>query len=360
MAVRKVGTSRIVREIGRGGMSVVYEAFQEALDRRVAVKVLDASQARSKEATERFLREGRSYAHLHHASVLAVYDLVEKDDALYLITEFVDGADLHQVVRAGGAVPPDCVAAIGARVADALDFVHARALFHRDVKPSNVMISREGDVKVMDFGIARDPLLTQLTSTGVVVGTPAYLAPEVLCGDEADERSEVWSLGVSLYELATGELPFQAKEFNALFSQVRKASPRRVRDLAPDVPRRLAKAIERCLEKKPQARWQTAGELARELERVATDLLGGARPHDRLARLLAERGLVRSEPARSTETVDLDEEVGPEQGLAAASGPAPTTAEVVAAGFPERRRVRWWLFLLLLVAAGAAAWTLRH
>jgi hypothetical protein len=105
MAVRKVGTSRIVREIGRGGMAVVYEAFQEALDRRVAIKVLDAGQARSKEATERFRREGRAYAHLHHASVLAVYDLIEKDDALYLVTEFVDGADLRQVIQAGGGAP---------------------------------------------------------------------------------------------------------------------------------------------------------------------------------------------------------------------------------------------------------------
>ena len=113
----------------------------------------------------------------------------------YLVTEFVDGADLRQVIQAGGALPPEGVAVVGARVADALEFIHAHALFHRDVKPANVMISREGDVKVMDFGIARDPLAAQLTSTGVVVGTPAYVAPEVLCGDEADERSEVWSLG---------------------------------------------------------------------------------------------------------------------------------------------------------------------
>jgi eukaryotic-like serine/threonine-protein kinase len=357
MAVRKVGTSRIVREIGRGGMAVVYEAFQEALDRRVAVKVLEAGQARSKESTERFLREGRAYAHLHHASVLAVYDLIEKDDALYLITEFVDGADLHQVVQAGGALPPDGVAAVGAQVADALEFIHARALFHRDVKPANVMISREGDVKVMDFGIARDPLAAQLTSTGVVVGTPAYVAPEVLCGDEADERSEVWSLGISLYELATGVLPFQAKDFNALFAQVRKARPKRVRDLAPDVPRRLAKAIERCIEKNPEARWQTAGALARELRACASSLLGNVLPHERLAALLVERGLGGKEPVGPTETVELVETTGsaaPSTG--SARQPVPVTREVVAAGIPERRTGRWILVLLLLAAAGVAAW----
>ncbi len=355
MAVRKVGTSRIVREIGRGGMAVVYEAFQEALDRRVAIKVLDAGQARSKEATERFLREGRAYAHLHHASVLAVYDLIEKDDALYLVTEFVDGADLRQVIQAGGALPPEGVAVVGARVADALEFIHAHALFHRDVKPANVMISREGDVKVMDFGIARDPLEAQLTSTGVVVGTPAYVAPEVLCGDEADERSEVWSLGISLYELATGEQPFQGKDFNTLFAQVRKSRARPVRDLSPEVPRRLAKAIERCLEKNPGARWQSAGELARELEACATALLRGARPHQRLAALLVERGFGAKQPVDSTGTVDLVEATGAAPSSGAVSRQAPATEEVVAAGIPGRRVQRLLLFLLLS-AAGAAGW----
>jgi serine/threonine-protein kinase len=353
MAVRKVGTSRIVREIGRGGMSVVYEAYQEALDRRVAVKALDAGQARSKEARQRFLREGRAHAHLHHAAVPAIYDLVEKDEALYLVTEYVDGADLHQVLQAGGPVPPDCLAAIGAEVAGALDFVHAHALFHRDVKPANVMISRRGQVKLMDFGIARDPLLTQLTSTGVVVGTPAYLAPEVLCGDEADERTEVWALGVTLYELATGVVPFQAKALEALFAQARKATPAAIRDLSPDVPRRLAKAIERCLEKDADDRFQTAGELAKELQAVAEDLLDGERVHERLARLLTERGLAAEAPPGGTEPVDL-EEVGAE----ADAGEAPATAEVVVAGLPGRRRARRLFLLLVLVAAGAAAWRL--
>ncbi|HEY6105972.1 MAG TPA: serine/threonine-protein kinase, partial [Anaeromyxobacteraceae bacterium] len=154
MAVRKVGTCRIVRELGRGGMGVVYEAFQEGLDRRVAVKALDQKLARSKELLERFRREGRAYAQLRHQAVVAVHDLVEKEDTLYLITEFVDGADLNRIMVQGGPLPPACLAVIGARVAEALDYVHFNKLLHRDVKPANIMVSRDGEVKLMDFGIA--------------------------------------------------------------------------------------------------------------------------------------------------------------------------------------------------------------
>src|SRR5512137_2035351 len=261
MAVRKVGTSRVIREVGRGGMSVVYEAYQEALDRKVAVKALDAVAARSDDLAERFRREGRAYAQIHHPGIIAIHDFVEKDEALYLVTEFVDGEDLHELL-AGGPLPPDCVAAIGAAVADALECIHAHALVHRDLKPGNLMISRDGAVKVMDFGIVKDPLAAALTRTGTVVGTPYYIAPEVLGGDAEDERSDLWSLGVTLYELATGRRPFTGDDYQALFAAVRRGRPERIRSLQRGVPRRLANAIERCLERRPEQRWESAALLA--------------------------------------------------------------------------------------------------
>jgi len=294
MTVRKVGSSRILREIGRGGMGVVYEAYQEGLDRRVAVKALDARQARSKEFLERFRREGRAYAQIRHAAVVAVHDLVEKDDTLYLVTEFVDGSDLRKVLSSGGPLPPDCLATVGATLADALEAVHRHALLHRDVKPANVMVSRLGEVKLMDFGILKDPMATELTRAGAVMGTPAYVGPEVLEGEPASERSDVWSLGVTLYEAATGGRPFLGEDFHELFAAVRKASPKPIRDLVPGFPRRLARAIERCLEKRPGRRWETAGALSRELEACASRLLGEARPKDRLRALMDERGLGES------------------------------------------------------------------
>ncbi len=337
MAVRKVGTSRVIREIGRGGMSVVYEAYQEALDRKVAVKQLDAPSARSEELAERFRREGRAYAQIHHASIIAVHDFVEKDDALYLITEFVDGEDLYRLLTRG-PLPPDCVAAVGAEVADALECIHGHTLLHRDLKPGNVMISREGVVKVMDFGIVKDPMASDLTRTGTVVGTPYYIAPEVLGGDGEDERSDLWSLGVTLYELATGERPFTGVDYQELFAQVRKGKFRPVRDLAPAVPRRLARAIERCLERRPDRRWETAGSLARELREITDRLLGEVRPGKRLAALLEERQLA-AKAASGTQQVSTGD-------LVPLSG-----EEAAAVRSPWRGLVIW-----VLIALAAAAW----
>ncbi|HTT72385.1 MAG TPA: serine/threonine-protein kinase [Anaeromyxobacteraceae bacterium] len=292
MAVRKVGTSRIVREIGRGGMGVVYEGYQEALDRRVAVKALDATQAKNRELVERFQREGRAYAQIHHPGIVAVYDLVEKDDAYYLVTEFVHGSDVCRILENGGALPPACVAAVGARVADALDCAHARALLHRDVKPSNVMVSREGEVKLLDFGVAKDSLSTSLTKTGVVVGTLAYLAPEVLGGGPATAASDVWSLGVALYEMATGRRPFEGTGHKEVVAAVCRGRFQAVRAVVPGFPRRLARAVERCLARDPARRWVTAGALARELELHAAHLSGrGVRGQDLLVALLEARGL---------------------------------------------------------------------
>jgi serine/threonine protein kinase len=297
MAIRKIGTCEIRREIGRGGMGVVYEARQESLGRSVAIKALDAKAARSKELVERFKREGRAYAQLRHQAIVAVHDLVEKEDTLYLVTDFVDGADLLKILAAGGTLPPACAAIIGAQVASALDYVHFNRLLHRDVKPANVMVTRDGEVKLMDFGIAKDARDADLTKAGMLVGSPSYLAPEVLTGDDADARADVWALGVTLYELVAGEKPFKGKDAQELFGAIRKGGFPRLRGLAPDCPRRLAKAVERCLEKAPRARWRTAGALARELEACASQLLGGMHPQARLVALMAHRGFAKEEEA---------------------------------------------------------------
>ena len=295
--VRKVGTARIVREIGRGGMGVVYEALQEGLDRQVAVKALDQRLVRSKEQLERFRREGRVYARLRHESIVAVHDLVEKDEQLFLVTEFVDGADLARVLSEGGALPPDCVAVIGARVADALDYVHYNAMLHRDVKPANVMLSRDGEVKLMDFGIAKGEDDPALTRAGMLVGSPSYMAPEVLGGEEGGPPSDVWALGVTLYELLTGEKPFRGANSDELFALIRRSRFRRVRALAPSCPWRLARAVERCLARRPARRFKSAGALARALDGCAARALRKIHPRARLVAFLAHRGFATEEVA---------------------------------------------------------------
>ncbi|MGB8932877.1 MAG: protein kinase [Anaeromyxobacteraceae bacterium] len=296
MAIRKVGTCEVKGEIGRGGMGIVYEARQEALDRTVAIKALDAKLARSKELVERFRREGRAYAQLRHQAIVAVHDLVEKEETVYLVTDFVDGADLTRVLAKGGTLPPECAAIVGARVAEALDYVHFNHLLHRDVKPANVMLSRDGEVKLMDFGIAKDERETDLTRAGMLVGSPSYLAPEVLGGDPADAKADVWALGVTLYELLTGEKPFKGRDAEELFRAIRKGSFRRIRSITPACPRGLARAVERCLKRSPRSRWESAGALARALDACAAKILAGMQPQARRRALL--RWLVRRPPLK--------------------------------------------------------------
>jgi serine/threonine-protein kinase len=347
--VRKVGSARIVREIGRGGMGVVYEAFQEGLDRPVAVKALDVKLARSKEVVERFRREGRAYAKLRHEAIVQVHDLVERDEGLFLVTEFVDGADLARLVSQGGALPADVVALVGARVAEALDYVHFNALLHRDVKPANVMVSREGEVKLMDFGIAKGEEDSDLTRAGMLVGSPSYMAPEVLGGAEAGPSADVWALGVSLYELLTGEKPFVGRSADALFASISRGRYRPVRSLAHDCPRRLARAVERCLAMKPEKRHRSAGALARDLDAIAARLMPrGVHPRARVVALLANRGFVTEEVALSK----LDLSTLHATRVADAKG-SPTKTE-----FPVQRRrpVRWALAVAIALAAGLAVW----
>jgi serine/threonine-protein kinase len=341
MTVRKVGSCRILREIGRGGMGVIYEAYQDGLDRRVAVKALEAQHARYKDHAERFRREGRAYAQICHDAIPTVHDLVEKDEALYLVTEYVDGADVRELLRAG-PLAAESVAAIGARLADALDCVHFHGLLHRDVKPANVMVTRSGEVKLMDFGVAKDPLASELTRTGMLVGTPAYVAPEVLEGDPASEKSDIWAAGVALYEIACGTRPFQGDSLPELFAAVRRARPRRLRAMQPGFPRRLAKVIERCLEKRPSRRWHTAGELALELDRCAHALLDGERPQERLAALVAERW-----PADAPLRVHgADEGDGDET-------PIPTPVPASRRRFGARARRLAWALAAVVALAGA-------
>jgi len=352
MAVRKVGSARIVREIGRGGMGVVYEAEQEELGRPVAVKALDTKLARSKEIVERFRREGRAYARLRHEAIVTVHDLIEKDDGIFLITEFVDGADLARLAAKGGALPPDCAAVVGARVAEALDYIHFEALLHRDVKPANVMVSRQGEVKLMDFGIAKGEDDASLTRAGMLVGSPSYMAPEVLAGEDAGPSADVWALGVSLYELLTGEKPFRGKDAEELFSAIQRGKFPHVRALAPDCPRRLARAVERCLARDPQARFRSAGALARELDAVGTRLLPrGLHPRARLVALLANRGFVTEEIAlRKLDASTL-----------AATRAADSRGTATRTEFPIRHRHRasFAIVTLLAVAAGLAAYFVR-
>ncbi len=275
--IRKVGNCRIVREIGRGGMGVVYEAEQEGLGRRVAIKELPSPLANNAEFADRFRREGVAYAQLNHQYVIAVYDLIEKGDGLYLVTEFVDGCDLQKLLNKS-PLPPSVVAIVGARVAEALDHAHFHKLLHRDVKPANIMLSRTGKVKLTDFGIARDLKQQALTQQGMLVGSLPYMAPEVLAGGEYSRASDTWALGVTLYELLVGRRPFNGKDDSTLAAMIMKGKFLPLSKLHARFPRRLVHIIEKCLERKPEKRFRSAGDVARALHQEVRDLLQGATP----------------------------------------------------------------------------------
>jgi serine/threonine protein kinase len=260
------GRYRVERRLGAGGMSVVQLAHDELLDRPVALKLLADLPRGDDELRDRFLREGRLAAKLSHPNVVAVYDSGLEDEQPYLVLEYVDGGTLADEVRRRGPLPAAEVASLGAQACAGLAHAHAAGIVHRDVKPHNLLLRRDGVLKVADFGIARGALDQTLTQAGTLLGTAAYLAPEVLRGERATTSSDLYGLGAVLYELLTGRPPRQVESFADLDGWQPIAEPQL---LVPDAPAGLAAAIMRCLDPDPRARPASASELAHELDPAA-------------------------------------------------------------------------------------------
>jgi len=260
-------------EIGRGGMGVVYNARDERLKRRVAVKVLPPDLAFREEIRTRFLREAETAARLSHPHIVPIYSVGESPDGLvYFVMAYVDGEPLSAKLKRRGRLPPDEARRIMIETADALGAAHGVGIIHRDVKPDNILLEgSRGRVVVTDFGIAKALSSTTggatLTATGVAIGTPHYMSPEQAAGDrEIDGRSDLYSLGVVSYQMLVGELPFHAPTVpGILMKQITERAPL-VTDRRPDCPEDLAAAVMRCLEKDPEDRWSTAEVLRRTLE----------------------------------------------------------------------------------------------
>jgi tRNA A-37 threonylcarbamoyl transferase component Bud32/tetratricopeptide (TPR) repeat protein len=260
----KLGPYVIVAPLGAGGMGEVYRARDTRLRREVAIKVLPESLALN--AAERFQVEARAASSLTHPHICAVYDVGEADGRLFLVMQLVDGTTLREHANATPLEAADVVA-IGSQIADALEAAHARGIFHRDIKPGNIMIDSRRQVKLLDFGLARHAAADQtdqtraddfLTATGTIVGTPQYMSPEVLQGKAADARSDLWALGVVLYELLAGQLPFQGGSAVDVSARILRD---RVPALPARVPSKLRMIVDRCLAKRPEERYQHAGEV---------------------------------------------------------------------------------------------------
>jgi eukaryotic-like serine/threonine-protein kinase len=252
--------------VGSGGMSSVFRARDRQLGRRVAIKILHERYGDDPEYVERFRREARAVARLTHPHIVTVIDRGTDDGRQYIVFEHVEGENLKELVVRTGRLPVRRAVELVLAVADGLAFAHAHGLVHRDVKPQNVLLSREGEVKVTDFGIARSLDVEHgVTQTGTVIGTGEYLAPEQASGEPVSPATDVYSLGVVLWELLTGDVPFAGDNFVAVALRHVNELPPSLSDERPDVPPRLVAAVERALAKDPARRFPTMSAFAAEL-----------------------------------------------------------------------------------------------
>jgi serine/threonine protein kinase len=279
---KKLGRFEIVREIGRGAMGQVLLAHDPKIDRQVALKTLVASPAVSeeeaRETSQRFLREAQAAGRLLHPHIVTIFDVGEDAGLSFIAMEYIDGTTLERHARADSLLPPARLLELMAQAAGALDYAHQAKVIHRDIKPANLMVQEDGSLKVTDFGLAKNPSAS-LTQAGVLLGTPSYMSPEQIQGKDLDGRSDLFSLGVVLYELLTGVRPFEADSISTIIYRVLYEDPRPATAHNPALPPAVHAVLERALAKDQARRYATGAALVADLRKAFSDL-----PAETLAR----------------------------------------------------------------------------
>ncbi len=270
-AVKNIGKYTILGELGKGGTGVVYRAIDPMLEREVAIKKQTVEGVQKGESIQRFLREARLIAKLEHRNIVTVFELGQEKDGVYIVMELLRGEDLCERLRSRRHLSLEQKLRILVEVGRGLAHAHRRGVIHRDMKPRNVFLTEDGDVKLLDFGLAHISQST-LTATGQVMGSPHYMSPEQILGKRPDPRSDIFSLGSLFYELLTGKKPFDASTLPKVFDRILDAEPEPIRDLSPAVAEELSRIVSRMMRKAIEERYSTVEELLHDVARFERHL----------------------------------------------------------------------------------------
>ena len=268
MKNRKLGRYELIAELGKGAMGVVYKATDPLLNRTVAIKTINMSveAVEMAEYEGRFYQEAKAAGGLNHPNIVTIYDIGKSGNVAFMAMELLDGKELRTLMTPGRPQPVARAIDIAAQVAEGLGYAHQHGVVHRDIKPANIMIVRDGLVKIADFGIARMRTAEVQTQTGVMMGSPRYMSPEQVAGNRAEPRSDIFSLGVILYEMLTGKSPFTGEDINSMMFQILNLTPPAPSSVIPQVPSMLDLIVAKALAKSPDERYQDARRFAAELK----------------------------------------------------------------------------------------------